>query len=162
MANEVVRDPERLEFYFSASLSAAQSAHYVMASSFKSFNDAKEKWENSLPLDGAGRFNWVIELRVDDAHFAVSKPQEKYIEQRQRWDEYAYLRRYNPALFGVEGAPVVEEINPDGTKVTGPNLRGTVGLYRDLNGCLEATTVCREFIDLLRSLLEATRAAVAP
>jgi hypothetical protein len=159
IANEVARDPERLEFFFSACLTAAQSAHYVMASSVK---DAKEKWENGLDPASARRFKWMIELRDYDVHDAASSatPQEKYIQERQSWDEqHAFLQ--HPAMFSE--MPPMEEVNPDGQKVTGYSLRGTAGLYLEYDGrVLEATTVCREFIDLLRSLLEATRAAVAP
>ena len=63
-----------------------------------------------------------------------------------------------PALFGE--APVFEHENPDGKKVSAPIVRGTVGLYLDFDGLrIEATTFCRDFINHLHSLLEATKVA---
>ncbi len=54
----------------------------------------------------------------------------------------------------------MEQVNPDGTKVTASATRGTVGLYIDLlDQHIEATTACRGFIDQLRSLLGAVKAA---
>jgi hypothetical protein len=106
----------------------------------------------------------MIGLRDDDVHYGLTgaTPEQKYVKEPHRWDPllaYQPRGRYNTAVFGVQ-APIIEETNPDGEKVSGRVLRGTVGLYVDhLGKRMEATTVCREFINYLQSLLEAVRAA---
>jgi hypothetical protein len=60
---------------------------------------------------------------------------------------------------------VIEEVNPDGTTVRASGLRGTVGLYIDIEQHgqrVEATTACREFISQLRSLLDVVKAGEVP
>lgn len=170
MVNDVARgvgDSERLEFFFSACLSAAQSVYYVLEKTGGAkFRDLQKKWRKGLMNNSRGiGFGKMITLRGNDVHLGTTgaTPLPKYVQQDHRWNQHAYqpLPHYNVALFG--DAPVIEEVNPDGKKVTGSILRGTVGLYLDHHGLpLEATTVCRDFIDRLRSLLEATKSAFPP
>lgn len=168
MVNEVAKGcekPERLESYYSACLSAAQSVYTVLEENGGSeFNDLQKAWRKTLTNEvGRIGFDRMKRLRGEDVHFGVTgaTPLPKYIEQ-QNFAQYPYhWQHHNAALLGEMVA--IEETNPDGQKVTGHVLRGTFGLYLDHNGGrLEATTVCRHFIDQLRSLLDATRAAFFP
>jgi len=56
----------------------------------------------------------------------------------------------------------MEETNADGTTVRGTAFQGSMGLYlkRD-DKLIEGTTLCREFIEDMGSLLEAVKAAEA-
>lgn len=171
--NEISRDrfrgvPERVEhlaFYFSACLSAAQSVYYILQKTAKQkFDDIEQEWKDRLKDDPGGcRFERMKDLRDGDVHVGETgaKPLEKYIEDDPRGRAFPYHQPQvrNAALFGHDQVQEVE--NPDGAKVRGSVLRGAVGLYLDRDGKpIEATTACREFIEQLRSLLDATRAAV--
>lgn len=69
-------------------------------------------------------------------------------------DHGSMSTHYNAALLGP--APMTEHLNPDGSKVSGRALRGSIGLYIDIGGRkVEATTACAGFIEQLRSLLNA-------
>jgi hypothetical protein len=85
----------------------------------------------------------------------------KYVsEDRISRDQSPYYQRptYNAAIFGE--APVIEEKNPDGKTVTGPILRGAVGLYIKQQGRLvEVTDACRRFVEQLAALVETIKAA---
>jgi hypothetical protein len=159
-------DAERLEFYFSACLTAAQSAFYVLyKTGGAAFKKTQHDWRMNLKNDSERhRFNKMTRRRDDDVHYAKTgaKPLQKFIEEdplrnRSPYSSHSAIFQ-SAALFGV--VPAMEHENPDGTKVKGRTLRGAVGLYlhRD-GGRVEATTACREFIDQLRSLLDATKAA---
>jgi hypothetical protein len=99
----------------------------------------------------------MIGMRAKDVHFATTGAEAlpKYVEgDRHRGESPYYYQHYNVALFGE--MPTIEEDNPDGTKVRGSFLRGSVGLYVKRQGrYIEVTTACREFIAQLRSLVEA-------
>jgi hypothetical protein len=103
----------------------------------------------------------MIGLRGRDVHLATTgaTPLPKYIEEDRygKSPHHSSAVFYSAALFGP--APVAEQMNPDGTTVSGPILRGTIGLYLDQGGrTIEATTACREFIEQLRSLVGAMKA----
>jgi hypothetical protein len=67
------------------------------------------------------------------------------------------IMHYNAAIFGPR--PQAEYQNPDGTMVRATSLRGSMGLYIDLEGAkVEATAACTEFIAQLRSLIQAGEA----
>ena len=153
------RDPERLEAYFSASLTATRSAYEVLRKNFGSkLNEAEASWREVLIDGDEDRFDWMMNLRDDDVHFGTTgaEPLAKYIEEGWHTQSVYQFRHRNAALFGQEA--VLKEENPDGKKVRGPVLRGTVGLYLDHGSArLEATTVCRVFIDNVRSLLDAVK-----
>jgi len=157
---------ERLEFLFSACLSAAKSVYYILTKTNitgRKFKDIEQEWVNGLNDDpGGSRFERMKDLRDDDVHFGETgtKPLQKYIEDNQWRNHFPYHHSiyHNAALFGPQ--PINEMENPDGKKVKGSVLRGTVGLYLDRDGGhVEATTACSEFIEQLRSLLKATKAA---
>lgn len=155
--------PEPLEFWFSACLSASQSVYYVLyETGGTKFKKIQQDWRNSLKNPAGPRFGRMIGLRDNDVHFAKTgtEPLQKYIKDDNRGTGFPYHQPLvrNAALYGHD--EVLEMENPDGTKVGGSILRGTVGLYLDRDGGqVEATTACREFIEQLRSLVDATRAA---
>ena len=154
---------ERLEFYFSACLTASQSIYYILDETGSTkFKKTQRDWRMSLKNDAdRRRFGNMIGLRDSDVHYGKTgaKPLQKYVEEDRLRDRTPYSMRSNALLLGWD--QVVEEENPDGKKVRGSVLRGAIGLYLDRDGgTVEATTACREFIDQLRSLLEATKAAI--
>src|SRR5436189_3637148 len=111
-------NPEALEFYFSACLTAAQSAYYVLdGAGGGSFKETQRDWRLGLPETERSRFGRTIGLRDDDVHLATTPtaPLPKYVEE----DRSRYTVSHVPML-GPEA--VVEMENPDGTKVRGPVL----------------------------------------
>ena len=98
----------------------------------------------------------MVGLRDKDVHFAVTraKPLPKFVAEDLR-DKHGFYTR--SVLFRPE--TLTEAENVDGTKVSGYfGLRGTVGLYIEQEGRkIEATTAAREFIEQLRSLVEAMK-----
>jgi hypothetical protein len=154
--NRAGRDPEHLEFFFSACLSAAQSIYYVLdETGGKEFRERQRRWRAALPEPERLRFGRMIGLRGKDVHLAKSGAETvpKYVEEdRSRYTITSI------AMFGYEA--LVEMENPDGTKVSAPVLRGSVGLYVEQEGQrIEAVTACREFIGQLCSLVDAVKAA---
>ena len=142
---------EQLEFYFSACLTAAQSAYYVLdETGGVVFNEIQKRWRCQLGEPAGSRFGRMIGMRGDDVHRARTKtdPLQKFVPEP--------LNRYSVYL-GWDAT--VEAENPDGTKVRGSVLRGAIGLYIEQEGRrIEAADACREFIDQQRSLLEAVKA----
>src|SRR2546428_131775 len=120
----------------------------------------QKEWRARLPE--GHHFGRMIGLRGDDVHLGDTGAEglPKYVKE-EPWNRSAfgsYYNSYNAALFGP--APEFEHTNPDGTKVVGSVMRGSIGLYLDWGGQrVDAATVCRDFICLLGSLLEATKAA---
>ncbi len=164
-ANPEHQNTEQLEFYFSACLSAAKSVYYVLdTTGGTTFKDIERRWRAKLAEVERSRFGRMMGLRDDDVHLASTpaKPLPKYEVEDHRWNSNPYYHEfYNAALFGPR--PVIEEENPDGTKVTGSVLRGTVGLYIEQPGRrVEAADACREFIQQLRSLLDEIKASLDP
>jgi hypothetical protein len=155
---------EPLEFYFSACLTAAQSVFYVMDGTGKAiFTSTEKNWRNSLPERERSEYWRMIRLRDDDVHLATTDAESipKYVTDdasRFAMPQYQFLA-HNAALFGER--PFIEEVNPDGTKVRGHILRSAIGLYmnRRDGSRIEAASACRQFIDQLRSLLDAVKAA---
>jgi hypothetical protein len=161
LANPRSGNPEQLEYLFSACLSAAQSVYYIIEKTGgANFKQMQKEWRRRIP-DG-DQFGRMIGLRGDDVHLGETgaEPLPKYVKE-EPWNRSAfgtYYNSYNAALFGPE--PVFEHVNPDGTKVVGSVMRGSLGLYLDWGGQrVDASTVCRKFIRLLRALLEATKTA---
>ncbi len=156
------RSPEPLEFFFSACLSAAKSAYEVLRKTGgTTFRGAQDRWRSQLPEPEWARFERMMKLRDRDVHFASTETESlpKYVE-----DDRSRHRRRRGGFshsFGSTGPDALVEMeNPDGTKVSGHVLQGTVGLYLKQQGRrVEAATACREFIDHLGSLLEAMRVA---
>ena len=149
------QDPEHVEFYFSACLSAAQSVYYVLDETGQpAFGPAQQRWRAALPEAERSRFGRMIGLRDRDVHLASTgaEPLTKYVPE----DHRAYT--ITGPLFYRE-SPSVEMANPDGTKVSGQVLRGVCALYIEQGGRrVDAAEACREFIAHLRSLVEAIKA----
>jgi hypothetical protein len=161
LANPRNGNPEQLEYFFSACLSAAQSVYNILTETGGArFREVQKEWRARLPE--GDRFGRMIGLRGHDVHLGETGVEAlpKYVKE-EPWERSAvgsYYNNYNAALFGP--APVFEHENPDGTKVVATVMRGSLGLYLDWGGRrVDAATVCRDFICLLRSLLEATKAA---
>ena len=156
--------PEKLEYFFSACLSAAQSVYYVLEETGKpAFKAIRHAWITNLKDDAErSRFNGMMGIRGKDVHFATTGavPMQKYVKDDWVRRSQGFVH-FNTAIFGHERFEI-EEINPDGTKVSGSSLRGSMGLYFGRDGrSVESTTACREFIDQLRSLVEAVRNSAA-
>lgn len=144
-----------LETYFFACLSAARSVYFIfLETGGPTAKRISSGWRNnSLDQDGRTRFNAMLNLRDRDVHYgdAEAETLPKMIEFPDNGSMY---NRHSAALFGP--APMTEHINPDGSKVSARALRGSIGLYIDMDGRkVEATTACAEFIEQLRSLLHA-------
>jgi hypothetical protein len=150
-------NPEHLEFFFSASLTAAQSVYYVLAHSGRGiFQKVYSKWLKNLSEQQSSFFKKMKKLRDNDVHHAstVAESLPKYVEVDFSRHESPYYQPsfYNAALFGSR--PMIEEQNPDGEMVSGHVLRGSIGLYIKQEGkYVDASTACRQFIGQLRSLL---------
>ena len=141
----------------------AQSTFYIPREIVgPKFTKMNRDWRANLPNGNTtAKFNRMVNLRDDDVHYGETgaQPLQKYVK-------YEYSANPTPNHHAIHyaavggSAPVMEEVNPDGKKVSGFHLRGTVGLYLDLDGgTVEATTACREFINQLRSLIDVTKAA---
>ena len=95
-------------------------------------------------------------LRGSDVHHASTSAESlpKYVaaDFSQHASPYYQSPFYNAALF--DPRPMIEEQNPDGEKVRGYILRGSIGIYIEQEGkYIDASTACRQFIAQLRSLL---------
>ena len=152
-------NPELLEYYFSACLSAAQSVYYILEKTGGlDFKKLQATWRAGIPEKA--EFGNMIGLRGNDVHFGETGAEQLPKLVKAEPSEFnSYYNTYNAALFGPETLP--EHENPDGSKVTGHILRGSLGLYLDWEGKrIAAETLCDRFIRLLQSLLEKTKAAV--
>lgn len=143
--------PEQLGFYFSACLSAAQSIYYVLQETGgATFREVQKRWRSALPEPERSWFGRMIGLRDNDVHLAApgAEALPKYVKE-------------NPRRYTIGGPMEMAEMeNPDGTKVSGPVLRGVLGLYLDRQGKrVEVTDACREFIGQLSSLVEEMKTA---
>lgn len=150
-------DPEHLEFFFSASLTAARSVFYVLnESGGGQFQKVYSKWYKNLN-EQQSFFDNMRDFRDDDVHRAATdaEPLQKYVEaDLSRQAPYYQTSVHNAAIFGPR--PMTEAENPDGAKVSGYALSGSLGLYIKQKGKrVEASIACRQFIGLLRSLLDA-------
>ncbi len=145
-------NPEHLEFYFSACLTAAQSAFYVMdKSNPRTFKSIEPHWRSRLTQEQRTTFHQMIRHRDDDVHYGSTSAEllEKAVAEPPGPQQ---------TFFGAD--EVVEETNPDGTKVRGSALRYAPGLYIERQDRrIDAVAACREFIERLQSLLEEMKAA---
>ena len=150
-------NPEHLEFFFSASLTAAQSVYYVLVHSGRGrFQKVYSKWCKNLSEQQCSFFEKMKDLRGSDVHHASTSAESlpKYVaaDFSQHASPYYQSPFYNAALF--DPRPMIEEQNPDGEKVRGYILRGSIGIYIEQEGkYIDASTACRQFIAQLRSLL---------
>jgi hypothetical protein len=148
---------EHLEFWFSACLSSARSAHQVLRATWgEGFARVENEWRRTLGRPALARFRRMLDLRDDDVHRATTPTQAR---QRFVPDDPS---RYTAVTGGWLGTRAeVEHENPDGAVVRGPALRGALGLYLDDKDgrTVDACTACREFIDQMRALAAAVGAA---
>jgi hypothetical protein len=88
--------------------------------------------------------------------------EQKYVTDDQfRRRPYGYYTGGGYAIFGHQ--QLTRAKNPDGQEVVGPVLHGVHGHYLlDQSGeKVESIDVCRQFIDLLGSLLHEVKARMA-
>ena len=147
-------NPEPLEFWFSACLSAAQSVYYVLeATGGIDFRQLQTAWRGSLGSGAGNEFGWIIGVRGDDVHLAIVPGNvlpkmlpAPALEQQLQWG--------NDVLYGQTG--LTAHKNPDGKVVESSATVGSLGLYIDTPAGerVDAETLCRRFIDHLASLLE--------
>jgi hypothetical protein len=157
---------EALKNYFSACLSATQSAFYTLTASGE-FEAKKRAWLSTLTGPERSEFWEMKDLRDIDVHYAVmdAKALSKMIPADlsaplgQGWGRAAAYTHYQN--FSSAPDARVRHPNPDGTVVEGAVLRGTMGLYLEWGGRprVEATTVCREFIARMSALVEYVKSA---
>lgn len=146
-------NPEPLEFWFSACLSAAQSVYYVLEETGGTdFKRVQASWRGELSGSAGHEFGWTIGVRGEDVHFATvpGNAMPKMVpapawEQHWQWG--------NDALNGPFQAP--QHMNPDGTVVESSVLVSSLGLYIDTPAGerVSAETLCQRFVDHLHSLL---------
>lgn len=164
-ANPPRQNPEQLDFHFSACLTAAKSVYYVLeATGGKTFKEIQRRWRAKLPEPERSRFGRMMGLRDDDVRLASTpaEPLPQYIPEDPNPYSYSFSG-FSGIYGGLPASAVIEQENPDGTKVSGPILRGTIGLYiEQQGGRIEAATACREFIQQLGSLLDEIKASLAP
>lgn len=144
---------EPLEFWFSACLSAAQSAYFVLeATGGREFKRIQTAWRGELSGPAGHEFGWTIGVRGDDVHLATvpGSAMPKMVpapawEQQWQWG--------NDALNGPFQIP--RHTNPDGTVAESSVLVGSLGLYVDTPAGerVDAETLCRRLVDHLHSLL---------
>jgi hypothetical protein len=108
------RSGERMEFYFSASLTAAQSAFYVLRHHDRAtFESEHHRWRRTRSGDERVFLNRMVALRDDDVHYgtldAANLP--TYVDA---------ARVPGVRAFGPPGA-FAEAQNPDGTTIRAPN-----------------------------------------
>jgi hypothetical protein len=99
-------DAERLEFYFSACLTATRSVRYVLKATYDpKFKDVEKKWRKGLSNDSLARFDWMIGVRDDDVHFATTgaKPLQKYVKEEPWQTRSRYSFQFHNAPLGLGG-----------------------------------------------------------
>jgi hypothetical protein len=140
---------EEMEFYVSASATAARSAFYVMRDhGGRAFSRAQKAWRRAHPPDDMAFHQRMIDLRDEDVHQGTvdATTHTKYVDAQT----FGGLQG-----FGYPFEAMVEETNPDGTKVRAQALPAVPGLYIERAGKrIEAATACRRFTSLLRKLVE--------
>jgi hypothetical protein len=155
------RQREIMEFYLSASLTAAQSAFYVLRAYVgNSFEREHKAWRQTRKEDERAFLNRMIGLRDDDVHEGTidAATLNQFVDKRPS---------HGVAIFGSPPDADVEGKNPDGSTVRGPVLSSVPTIYIDHAGNkIEATSACQQFTALLRELVEhfkrGTRPGAAP
>ena len=149
-----------LETYFFACLNAARSVFFILnKTGGPDFKEVASEWRNeTLTQAQRTRFSKMLHLRDRDICYGdvESLALPKMIDGP---DSGSVDAHYHAALFGPR--PMTELENPDGTKVSARALRGSMGLYFEIDHRkVEGTTACAEFIGLLRLLLGAAARAM--
>jgi hypothetical protein len=144
-------NPEHLEFYFSACLSAAKTVFNVLRTTGGTrFKTGERGWRGRTPPDEVARFEEMKKRRDKDVHFA--KTSTEALATAVPVDFGMHIHLFGPSVD-------VELTRPDGTVVRGPVLQGATGLYIKQQGrTVDAAKACEEFIGHLGQLLEAMKA----
>jgi hypothetical protein len=139
--------PEAMEFYLSAALTAARSAYYIVRDhGGPTFSRAQKAWRRAHQPADIAFHDRMKDRRDDDVHHGTVPAASV-----SKWVPAHTLRGVQ--VFGPVGA-LVEETNPDGTKVRAQALAAVPTLYIDDAGLrIEATAAVQQFIGLLRNLV---------
>jgi hypothetical protein len=140
------------EYYFSACLSAVRSAFYILLDQdHAAFQRDQQMWRKTRSTADLALFKHMRTRRDDDVHRGTvdAMALQKFVDARPRSGPWLYI-------FNSEVEVEVE--NPDGTKVRAPVVTGVTALYIDYAGQrLEASTACRQFVELMRDLVDHVR-----
>lgn len=152
-------NPEPLEFWFSACLSAAQSAYYVLdKAGGLSFKHMQKSWRDGLGKQAADEFGWMIGVRDADVHLA-QVPGEVLPKVVPASPSEVQLVGGNDALYGPFELP--SHVNRDNKIVRSAVTMGSLGLYIDTpTGPEDAEDLCHLFVDHVHSLLAAVTASL--
>jgi hypothetical protein len=149
--------PMHMEFYLSASLTAARSAFYIVRDHGGGvFRLAQKSWRRAHPPADMDFHQRMIDLRDEDVHHGNVDATSitKFVDARTI---------PGVQIFGNPIDAMVEETNPDGRRVRAQALATVLTLYIDHAGKrIEAATAARQFTALLWKLIaEFKRAATA-
>jgi len=148
---------QEVESYYSACLTAVQSAYYIL-SCLKTFKKIEDGWRKTLAGSELVRFKNMKTRRDDDVHFGESDAtaHQKFVNEDR-------LRSRSTIVTPMFGSEItMEHENADGTRVRGSVFRVALGLYIEQEGqYIEVTTASKEFIDRMDSLMEAVEASAS-
>ncbi len=118
---------QEVESYYSACLTAVQSAYYIL-SCLKNFKKIEEGWRKTLAGSEIIRFKNMKTRRDDDVHFGESDAtaHQKFVNEDRLHSRSRIVMPVTP-MFGSE--ITMEHENPDGTRVRDSVLRVAVGIY---------------------------------
>ena len=138
-----------LESFWSAALSAAQSARLVLRAAIgkRAFGELEFDWYNALPNDvERSHYHEMMDMRDDDVHYNQTAWAGMATDTPER------SQAPHSYIFGSDGT--VEMENPGGQIVSAPVLRATTALYIRREGRdVPAVEAGKEFIGQLRSLI---------
>jgi hypothetical protein len=137
-----------MEFHLSASLTAVQSAFYVLRDHNRSnFESERHRWLQTRSEDERSFLNRMMSLRDTDVHSGM-------LDAASVDTHVDAARVPGVTVFGPPGV-FVEGQNPDGSTVRAAALMTVQALYVEHAGKrIEATVATRHFIALLRDLVE--------
>jgi hypothetical protein len=139
--------PEFMEYYLSASLSAAQSAFCLMRDfGHPLFGPAQRAWRRAHTPTDMVFHQRMIDLRDDDVHEGTvdAKTENTWVD----------ACKFKGVTVFAPPYAMVEKTNPDGNVVRAPALAAVPSLYIEHDGKrLEAGGACRKFTALLWDLV---------
>ena len=142
------RSDESMEFHLSASLTAVQSAFYILRDYNRStFQRELHFWRQTRSDEERAFLNRMMSVRDTDVHFGTLDATSLHT--------YIDARRAPGVMVWAPPDAFVEMQNPDGTMVRGPSLMDVRAPYIEHAGKrIEATTASGQFVALLRDLVE--------
>lgn len=145
---------ESMEFYLGASMTAAQSAFYVLDDNVSAFKQEHRCWRKARNEDDRGFLNRMIKLRDDDVHQGMVDATVRHT--------YVDAARVPGVKVLAHPDASVEMQNPDGTTIRAPVLMGSDTLYIEHGDRrIEAAVACQRFIALLRDLVQHFKHTIA-